>query len=428
MTHRNLDTGTPTPAMGPRRNTTTTRRRHPDPRGRAPQPAEITLAPARPTSRATAYRPRRRTRRTLRRIAAGVVLVILLDVGISLATALRAPGDDTITKLAEWSRGHGLGALVTLAETVQYRLHPPASGGQPDLALLAPGAQQKQPDNGAGSRAASAAVGLPRIVGPVAPALPGEGIWVTAAGTHAQPLVRETYVRPDTIHTSYLAGIAWMSHTLSFVLHPGYQDPGTTGFTQPDMITTAQYPGLVATFNGGFKLADARGGIYDHGVTTGTLTTGAASFVVYADGHATVGTWGRDVTMTSDVVYVRQNLQPLITGSRIAPNLEANVQGDWGTTVGGSYAVWRSGIGVTSTGDLVYVAGDALSVTALAELLQRAGAITAMQLDINKSWVSYMTYTHRKSQVIPHKLLQFNRSADRYLTPTSRDFIAAYAR
>ena len=110
------------------------------------------------------------------------------------------------------------------------------------------------------------------------------------------------------MHTSYLTGVAWMSHTLRFVLHPGFQDPGTAGMSEPAQITTSQLPGLLASFNGGFKLKDAQGGYYDHGHTVGTLVAGAASFVVYKDGHATVGTWGSDVTMTPDVAFVRQNL------------------------------------------------------------------------------------------------------------------------
>jgi hypothetical protein len=130
--------------------------------------------------------------------------------------------------------------------------------------------------------------------------------------------------------------------------------------------------------------------------------------------------------MTSDVVYVRQNLKPLIQGGVVASNLDSDVQGTWGVTVGGGLAVWRSGIGVTAAGDLVYVGGNALTVSALADVLHRAGAVTAMQLDINTAWVSYMYYTHPTSTPVPHKLVPFQRPVARYLSPVSRDFIAAY--
>jgi hypothetical protein len=348
----------------------------------------------------------------------------------SIVGALRAPGDDDASvKLAEWARDHWLGPLVTAAEAVQYKLSPPQSGGAPDTSQLASGAAESAGvTTTPGVHRSSAAVPLQaRLSTPVTPALPGEGVFVPASSTKAGRLVQFTYVRPDTVHTSYLTGVAWMSHTLKFVLHPGFQDPGTTGMSQPAQIKPSALPGLLASFNSGFKLKDAEGGYYDHGHTVGTLVPGAASFVVYRDGHATVGTWGSDVRMTPDVAFVRQNLQPLISGGLVAPNLDANVQSNWGATVGGGYAVWRSGIGVTAAGDLVYAGGDALSVGSLADILRRAGAVTAMQLDINKAWVSFMSYTHAGGSVTPRKLGTFQRPADRYLSPSSRDFVAVYA-
>ena len=164
----------------------------------------LTSPPARPTSRPQAYRRPRRRRFWVRRAVLALVLLLVVSTAWSVAGALRAPGDDTPTKLAEWARDHGLGVVVTAAETVQYKLNPPATGG-------------------------------------------------TAAG----PLVQVTYVRPDAVHTSYLTGLAWMSHRMRFVLHPGYEDPGTAGMSQNDLVTRAHYSGLTVTFNGGFKLKDA---------------------------------------------------------------------------------------------------------------------------------------------------------------------------
>lgn len=380
----------------------------------------------RPTSRPHAYRRRPSWVYWLRRGILAGLAVLVLATGWSVADALRAPGDDVPTKLAEWARDHGLGPAVTMAEAIQYKFSPPPTGGTPDTSQLASGAAESA--NAAKTPGGATLIGLqPRLSSPVSPELPGEGVFVPAVTTKAGPVIQVTYVRPDSVHTSFLTGVAWMSHTLKFVMHPGYQDPGTAGMSQPDQITNGQLAGLVASFNGGFKLKDAQGGYYDHGHTAGTLTSGAASLVVYKDGHATVGTWGSDVTMTPDVAFVRQNLQPLISGGVVAPNLDANVQSTWGATVGGGYAVWRSGIGVTKTGDLVYAGGDALSVSSLADILHRAGAVTAMQLDINKAWVSYMWFTHSGSHVTPHKLAAFQRPADRYLNPTSRDFFAVYA-
>jgi hypothetical protein len=88
--------------------------------------------------------------------------------------------------------------------------------------------------------------------------------------------------------------------------------------------------------------------------------------------------------------------------------------------LGARTVVARSGVGVTKTGALVYVAGPALTVKTLAEALQRAGAVRAMTLDINPEWVTFNIY-----QPVPVKLYpQMQRPATRYLGPTreSRDF------
>ena len=382
----------------------------------------------RPLSRPRAYRSTPRWVFWIRRIVAAVVVIALVSTSWSLASALRAPGtDDVPTRLAEWGRDHSMGPLVTLAETVQYRMNPPATGGAPDTSVLA---QAATDGNAASTPSGNTGTQIqihPALSTPVTPALPGEGRFVHAVTTAEGPAVQIAYVRPDGIHTSYLTGIAWMSHTLHFVLHPGFEDPGTNGMSEPDRIQPRQYPGLVATFNSGFKLKDANGGYYDNGHYAAPLVKGAASLVIYKDGHATVGTWGADVHMSSDVAFVRQNLLPLISHGQVAADLSQNVQSNWGATIGGAYYVWRSGIGVTASGDLVYVMGEALSVSSLADILHRAGAVTAMQLDINKLWTSYMYYKHPSTtQVQPHKMGNFVRPADRYLQETSRDFIAVY--
>jgi hypothetical protein len=53
---------------------------------------------------------------------------------------------------------------------------------------------------------------------------------------------------------------------------------------------------------------------------------------------------------------------------------------------------WRSGLGITADGALVYAAGPALDPLQLAQLLVRAGAVRAMQLDIKPNWPVFVTY------------------------------------
>ena len=69
--------------------------------------------------------------------------------------------------------------------------------------------------------------------------------------------------------------------------------------------------------------------------------------------------------------------------------------------MGNAIYVWRSGIGITADGALVYVGGPGLNITDLANLLVRAGAVRAMELDINTDWVNFSRlptgHAHRTS-------------------------------
>ena len=90
--------------------------------------------------------------------------------------------------------------------------------------------------------------------------------------------------------------------------------------------------------------------------------------------------------------------------------------------------MWRSGIGVDSHGNLIYAAGDDQTVRSLADTLIHAGAVRAMELDINSYWVSFITYGAPGAGNPTNLLPDMNRSASRYLEPDDRDFFAVYAR
>ncbi len=151
--------------------------------------------------------------------------------------------------------------------------------------------------------------------------------------------------------------------------------------------------------------------------------------------------------MTPDVAAVRQNLELLIdnggggagTGTpgaatgQLNPAMREEDTVAFGATLGNNVYVWRSGVGVTATGALVYAGGPAMSVVSLAKTLQNAGAVRAMELDINTDWVSAYTYVNANSadpnsEVIGIKLGgDMSRDGSRYLQPGERDFFAFFA-
>jgi hypothetical protein len=200
-------------------------------------------------------------------------------------------------------------------------------------------------------------------------------------------------MRPDELHTSVVVGVAWMdTKLLGATLYSGSTIPGGGPWQHTAPVGSQAASTLVAAFNAGFLMSNANGGYYTQGKTVVPLREGAASFVIYNDGTATVGKWGRDFSMTPDVVSVRQNLDLLVDNGTPVPGLDANDTSRWGYTLGNQVYVWRSGVGVTADGALVYVAGPDLNVTDLAAVLARAGAVRAMELDINTDWVNFAAY------------------------------------
>jgi hypothetical protein len=355
--------------------------------------------------------------------------VLILLTTWSLGTALLRPGTDSIeARVAEWARDHGMSSLVTWAEIQQYKHNKPRVGGSlsaSDRARLDAGTP---PTSG---------TGLPGAIPPiVSPALPNEGRWQVLVEDGNQPVVMRALLRPDPAHTSYLASLAWIdTDRMRFVLHPGNVEPGTRGMSQADMVPVGRRAGLAATFNGGFRLSDALmgpyGGYYADGHVVGRLQTGLAAEIFHSDGSMTVGMWGRDGSLADHTITaVRENLRLLVDNGKVEADAQDGSGQTWGYTVANAYYVWRSGVGVTASGDIVYAMGPTLSVQTLAQILQRAGAVRAMELDINADWVSFMSYApgYTPNDPTPTKLMDFTRLADRYLQPSSRDFVAAYLR
>jgi hypothetical protein len=117
------------------------------------------------------------------------------------------------------------------------------------------------------------------------------------------------------------------------------------------------------------------------------------------------------------------------------PGLDARDTTRWGFTLGNQVYVWRSGLGVTANGALVYVGGPDLNITDLADVLVRAGAVRAMELDINTDWVDLATYAPATpgGPATPANgtdlLSSMAGTPERYFEPWwTRDFITMSAR
>ena len=379
----------------------------------------------------TKDRRRGRIRRLLRRRTVRVILALVAVfccwLAFSVGQALAAPnGGSLSSKLAEWARDHYLGPVVTFGEWVSYQ--PPKVGGKPGFSLAVPKTAPTRYKHVKGFQPI-----IPRrLTSPAGTPLAGEGQWRVLETVKGQPAMFGTFLRPSSVYSSYVAGIVSMDQRLvSFQLRPGAEDPGAGNWKAQPWIPPGTRTGLIGTFNGGFKINTSGGGFYLNGDTAGTLTKGAASVVYYRNGTIKIGVWGRDVKMTSSVVGVRQNLKLIVDHGQVPTSVNQDVEANWGATLGGGYYVWRSGLGITRDGRIIFVYGPALNVSELAGLLHEAGAVEALQLDINPYWMSfeyYKTDGHPSDPTPANLLPTQQQTAYRYYSVYSRDFTAVYAR
>ncbi|MCU1399472.1 MAG: hypothetical protein JWN62_2581 [Acidimicrobiales bacterium] len=329
----------------------------------------------------------------------------------------------------EWLRGHHLGNAVSWIENAYYSHHQPPKGGTLAGGLPYPASTTPVAPPTAGSTTPTTAVD--RIV-PLAPQpLPGEGDWKPYGDpVGGSTAMQVAYLRPDDVHGTVLAAVVRIDQSAAaFTLMPGNQEPGHGPWTNGDAVPAARVPTLLAAFNSGFRIPDSRGAFAEDGRIVGQLRTGAASLVISATGALDVVSWPPSGAAGAPVA-VRQNLDLIVDNGQLVPGLDDNTGNRWGETVGNKLFVWRSGVGVDAAGRVLYVASAGLSVRTLAALLQRAGAVRAMELDINHAWVSFNAYHHVDADhVVGSKLLAgMAKPGDRYLSSDIRDFLMVTAR
>jgi hypothetical protein len=208
-------------------------------------------------------------------------------------------------------------------------------------------------------------------------------------------------------------------------LHAGSLDPGGTGWHYGDVVAGREIHHLVLGFNGGFKFAVGAGGFESFGRIAVPLQTGLGSIVTYRNGHTQIGAWGEGVpTPGIPIASVRQNLHLLVDHGQ--PDSSASSCGTncWGATVGGADAVARSGLGILGNGQLIWAAGEGLTVAQFADAMAAAGVQRGVELDINPDWVAGYLYVHHHTgsptpvPVVPGQYGIYGH----LLIPYSRDF------
>jgi hypothetical protein len=360
------------------------------------------------------------TTQRVRRVFLFAAGICLIPVVISYLSMLTQRSDSSLgIRTVEWLTSNGARPIVNRVESIYYSLTAPATGG-PALKTL--------PHQIAVARRVVEPY-APKALRPViSPPLAGEGVWhPTLVGGGSRPPVLVTSFRSDPAYPQLVAGVAWIDHTrTSVILYPGLQEPAVTIPRGPMEVPPGSRRHLVATFNSGFKLQDSGGGFALGGHTYAPLKNGFATVVGYTNGRTNVVSWTGGADVGPTVLYARQNLPLIVNHGHPNPNLSDGPQ--WGATLGNAVRVWRSGLGIDRHGNLIYAAANYQTVGSLAKILIRAGAVRAMELDINSYWVSFITYRHPNAAGPANLLAAMNRSPDRYLTQDDRDFFAVYTK
>src|SRR5947209_2998065 len=372
--------------------------------------------------------PPPRTPQRVRRIVAIAALICLVPALVSWGRYMTKPSSSSVfIRSVEWLRQDGARGLVNTIESWYYSLTAPAKGG--------PGLRALPGQAGATGGAAFGAYHVvhyykpPDIKPVIHPALPGEGVWhPTFAGGGSRPPVMISSFRPGPDYPQLVAGVAWIDHTrTSTVLYPGLSEPAVSLPSRgPAEVPSALRHKLVATFNSGFQLADARGGFAYQGHTYAPMQSGIATAVRYTSGKVDIIAWNHGSDVPANVSWARQNLPLIVNHGQPNPNLSDGPE--WGATLGNAILVWRSAVGVDKHGNLLYAAANDQTVKSLAEVMIRAGAVRAMELDINSEWTSFISYRFPGAGHPANLLDSMQPSSDRYLTPDSRDFFAVYVK
>lgn len=324
-------------------------------------------------------------------------------------------------RTVEWLRMNHFNWLVDDAEHVYYSWKAPAKGG-PQLRVL--------PSVGLRRSArlkAHRSTPWPRRVPLVfAHPLRGEGLWRPSGPPVAgAPPVLVTTFRTERDYPRIVAYLAWFDHTrTALAYYPGRYEPPQATLRGPMEVPFGQRWRLLATFNSGFIYSDGANGDTLDGHVNEPLKDGLATLVAYKTGAVDIVDWHGGPSPGPAIAFARQSLPLIIDNGQLSPALNDSTK--WGFTLGNAVRVWRTGAGIDRRGNLIYAAADFQTVTTLAEILKRAGAVRAMELDINPEWPTLITYRHHMGLVPTKVVPNYQQPATRYLVPDDRDFFAVY--
>jgi hypothetical protein len=258
----------------------------------------------------------------------------------------------------------------------------------------------------------------------------GEGVWSAyIQDVEGYNVGYRTFLQPDPTRPYTLVAVVAIDLTrsrLHFVLgsiEPAGENtqPRSGAIPQADRAANV----LLAAFNGGFQARHGQFGAMADGIMALLPRDGMGTLAIYRDGRVSLGEWGPESEVTTNMVAFRQNGPLVVQEGQINPRIHNNSPQDWGYTVNDVSPTVRTGVGLSKDGKtLFYFCGPSLSMEALAIAMQAAGAWNTIQLDINNYWALFVKFKPNGSKVVPEALLPklMVANIERYLWDYTRDY------
>lgn len=260
----------------------------------------------------------------------------------------------------------------------------------------------------------------------------GEGVW---KNRHLkifpnQEVMAYTFVRPDPDRPfAYVTLMQIDTKEIHLSAVAGTKQPGGPvgnigpGAVPSQIVLSGK---LVAAFDGGFQYRDGQYGMIVDGHTYLPLKENVGTLVGYKDGTLKIIDY-LNQSLGNNVEFVRQNCPILIENGEISILNEKNKQ-LWGRTLTSSIFTWRTGVGITKKGNLLFAVGNNLTPLSLSYALKMAGAVNAIQLDINPYWVRFNIFDNTSTGQYHTSTLtpDLKDGSTQYLHGYSKDFFYLY--
>ncbi|PWU23928.1 hypothetical protein C5B42_01290 [Candidatus Cerribacteria bacterium 'Amazon FNV 2010 28 9'] len=262
--------------------------------------------------------------------------------------------------------------------------------------------------------------------------LSGEGVWqnIPQSLFPNEDVIVRTFVRPDPQRSYAIVSLVKIdSKKISIGTEAGLRYPANLHkIAGPGKVPASiqQSNMLIAAFNGGFQEKDGEYGMIVGDKTYVPLKLGIPAVYLFEDGSLQFVDYMGQL-IPPGVAAIRQN-GPYLVHNGLLSAYEERDRDTWGRTLTNSLYTWRSGLGVAKDGSIIFAAGESLIPTTLAKALLAAGAVDAIQLDINPPWVRFFFYTPLGNGQYSSRILMKNMSnaGQTYLTGYEKDFFYLY--